>query len=146
MRIRTLSIGLALVSVVASTIAEPFVLITPDEARLPPLQATARRGMTRGPEIILDSPKPGELANATLRLRVMFKPHGGVPLDLESLVVRYLRREPISLNDRVRKFIKPTGILIEEARVPPGEHDIEISLRDTNDREAHLVFRLRVKP
>ena len=75
-----------------------------------------------------------------------FKPHGGVPIDLESVVVRYLRREPVSLNDRVRKFIKPTGILIEEARVPPGEHDIEISLRDTDDREAHLVFRLLVKP
>ena len=72
MRIRTLSIGLALLLVVASAIAEEFRLITPEEASLPPLQATARRGMTRGPEIILDSPKPGELANKTLRLRVIF--------------------------------------------------------------------------
>ena len=48
MRHRTLTIGvLALASLVASAVAGPLALITPDEARLPPPNLVAHRGMTR---------------------------------------------------------------------------------------------------
>jgi hypothetical protein len=122
------------------------MLITPEEARLPPAEVVPKRAITRGPEIRVESPKAGEGVRSPLRLYVSFKPHGGATIDLDSVELKYLRQPPVALTARVKAFLKPSGLVIDEARVPVGEHDLQVTLRDSDDREAVLIFRLVVKP
>lgn len=126
--------------------AEPVTLITPEEARLPPAEVVPKRAIARGPEIRVESPKPGEAVRSPLRIYIGFKPHGGVAIDPDSIELRYLRQPAVALTGRVKRFVKPNGLVIDEASVPPGEHDLQLTLRDNDDREAVLVFRLVVRP
>ena len=86
------------------------------------------------------------MVRSPLRLYLSFKPHGGATIDLDTVELKYLRQPPVALTARVRTFIKPTGLVIDEAQAPAGEHDLEITLRDSEDRESVLVFRLVVRP
>ena len=142
----TLAIGLFAAALSGGLRAQPLTLITPEEARLPPAPVVPKRAITRGPEIRVESPKAGEGVRSPLRLYLSFKPHGGATIDLDSIELKYLRQPPVPLTGRVRKYIKPSGLVIDETTVPPGDHDLQITLRDSDDRETELIFRVVVKP
>lgn len=122
------------------------ILIKPEEAKLAPASGTlATRGITRGPAIKQVSPDPAvESLKAPFDLQVAFEPRGGAKIDLSSVKVTYLKAKPVDLLPRVKAGVSETGIVLSGAQVPPGEHQIEISVQDSEGREARKLVTLNV--
>jgi hypothetical protein len=135
---------LVLLQQAAPVRAAPFVLITEDEAKLPPAPSAPERAFFRGPEIIVESPIPGRSITSPIRLRIIFKSRGGVPVDTESIELRYLRTPVVPLTSRVKDYVKAGGILIQEASVPPGQHTVQIIAKDEDERETKQTFTFTV--
>jgi hypothetical protein len=119
-------------------------LITATEAALPadPLIGH-ERGITRGPTVLIVSPPPGAgTIKSPLDLKVTFESHGGATVNLDSVLLTYLRRPAVDLTQRVRAFIASNGIEIKDAEVPPGTHTIRVSVSDSEGRNgsADLTF------
>ena len=126
--------------------ASPPVLITPEEAALPPPKgaiATERRGITRGPKV--DVVTTGALKSPT-RLQVKFEPYGGSKIDPDSVKMIYLRTPNVDLTSRIKAFILPDGIDMPEVVLPAGEHMVRVDIKDTDGRIGTVSFILKVTP
>ena len=133
----------ALILVAGAAQAQSLQLITPEEAKLPPIGATpVMRGITRGPGVSLASP---EIVSGAFPLKIVFAPHGGAKIDPASVKVEYLRGTGVDLTERLKAGIKPGGIEIASARAPVGEHAFRVSVRDSDGREGKTEFKLTVK-
>lgn len=123
------------------------VLITPEEAALPPPKgavATERRGITRGPKVDVVT-GTGEL-RSPMRFKLKFEPHGGAKIDPDSVKVIYLRTPNVDLTSRVRSFVQPTGIDMPEVELPAGEHMVRVDVKDSDGRIGTTSFVLKVVP
>lgn len=123
------------------------VLITEEEAKLPPPKgaiAADRRGITRGPKIdvITDS---GQV-HSPMHLQLKFEAFGGAKIDMDSLKVTYLKTPNVDLTDRVRSFVRATGIDMPDAQLPPGDHMIRVDIKDSDGRMGSTSFVLKVSP
>jgi hypothetical protein len=141
-------LGLFAVSMVA--VAAPanarVILITSDEAKLPAQkQIASSRAITRGPRIEVSDLDDGKL-HSPLHLKLKFLAFGGSTIDIGTLAVTYLRGPNIDLTQRIMPFVRPTGIDIPDAEVPPGEHAIRVDLKDSEGRSATISFLLAVAP
>jgi len=144
--------GLALLFVCAvGTVLSParanHVLITEDEARLPPAKgamAADRRGITRGPRIEVVGDR--EQSHSPVHLQLKFESFGGSKIDPESLRVTYLRTPNVDLTERVKSFAGVTGLDIPDAELPPGDHLIRVDIRDTEGRTGSTSFLLKISP
>jgi hypothetical protein len=148
MRATIALVSFGLWSMAAGPAAAGTVLITSDEAKLPPPKgavAVATRGITRGPRIEFAGGDKGPLTSPA-RLQVKFQSFGGASIDLNSLQVTYLRATPVDITARVKPFAQPGGIDIPDAELPPGEHNLKIDLRDSDGRPATANVVLTVKP
>ncbi len=122
------------------------ILITPEEALLPPPPfVVSSRAITRGPRIEVSDIDDGKL-QSPLHLKLQFRSFGGSVIDVDSVAVTYLRGANIDLTQRVKPFVRSTGIDIPDAEVPPGEHAIRVELRDSAGRTATTSFLLAVAP
>src|SRR5436190_12849025 len=123
--------GLALVCLGHSG-ARAEVLITADEAKLPASSDAAfpRRGVTRGPGIILQSPAANQVAHSPLSFKVKFEPRNQVAIDLASVKLVYLKAVSIDLTGRIKSHITAGGIEMDEAEVPPGVHVLRLEVKD----------------
>jgi hypothetical protein len=124
------------------------ILITADEAKLPAARQTqvaSSRAITRGPRIEIAEVDDRKL-HSPFHFRLKFLAFGGSAIDVNSLTVIYLRGPNIDLTERMRAFIRPTGIDIPDAEVPPGEHAIRVDLKDSDGRSATANFVLTVSP
>lgn len=141
-----LSIGVLGLTLLAAPVWAGTTLIKPDEAKLPAAAGgLATRGITRGPAIKQVSPDPSaELVKAPFDLQVAFEPRGGAKIDLSSVKVTYLKASPVNLLPRVKPGLTETGISLAGTQVPPGEHQIEISVQDSEGRQASKVIMLNV--
>ena len=120
------------------------ILITPEEAKLPtPKDVFASRAITRGPRI--DFTDTDHL-NSPFPLQFKFHGFGGATIDLESLRVTYMKSPNVDLTPRVKPYVKPTGIEIAEAEVPPGEHFLRVEIQDSEGRRTARTFLLSVSP
>ncbi len=109
-------------------------LITDAEARLPSAYAENKRaGLTRGPGIEIESPARA-VDKAAMALKVGFKPRGGVAIDPKSVRVTYMKSPAVDLTERVRSHVSESGIAIDAARVPAGEHQLKVDVADTEGR------------
>ncbi|MDH6590431.1 hypothetical protein M2165_000320 [Variovorax sp. TBS-050B] len=109
-------------------------LITDAEARLPSAYAEGKRaGLTRGPGIEVQSPS-GAVDKGAMALKVGFKPRGGVAIDPKSVRVVYMKSPAVDLTERVRTHVSESGIAIDGARVPAGEHQLKVDVADTEGR------------
>jgi hypothetical protein len=127
-------------------LAAPPVLITPEEAALPPPKgavATERRGITRGPKV--DVVTTGALKSPA-RLQVKFEPYGGAKVDPDSVKMIYLRTPNVDLTSRIKAFILPTGIDMPEVQLPAGEHMVRVDIKDSDGRVGTASFILKVVP
>lgn len=125
--------------------AAGVVLITPEEATLPlPKQMVSSRAVTRGPRI--EAGIDDGTLHSPLRFKLIFRAFGGSTIDPSTLVVTYLRGSNIDLTQRVKAFVRPGGIDIPEAEVPPGEHAIRVEVRDSDGRTATTNLFLAVAP
>jgi hypothetical protein len=122
------------------------ILITPEEAKLPaPKQIASSRAITRGPRIEVLDLDDGKL-HSPLHFKLKFLAFGGSAIDMNTLTVTYLRGPNIDLTERIKPFVRPTGIDIPDAEVPPGEHAIRVDLKDSDGRSATTNFVLAVSP
>lgn len=122
-------------------------LIKESEARLPPapVAAPASRSITRGPGIRILSPDTGSPSLASpFALQIAFEPHGGAKIDLSSVKLTYLRSPNVDLTERIKAGLSEKGIDLKAAEVPPGEHQIRVSVQDSDGRISNAVFKLNV--
>ena len=136
--------GLLLVLHGAAFAATP--LITPEEAALPAVQGEAlTRGISRGPGVELVSPNTDfGPVKAPFELKIAFAPRGGSKIDPASVKVVYLKSPAIDLTPRLQDAITATGIVLPDAGVPAGEHDLKITVLDTDGRETNSIVHLVV--
>ncbi len=127
--------------------AAAVVLITEQEARLPPLKGalvTERRGISRGPkvEFIAD----GDPTHSPMHFQLRFVSYGGARIDPGSVKFTYLKTPNVDLTDRVRPFVQASGIDIPDAELPPGDHMLRVDIKDQDGRVGTTVFDLKVMP
>jgi hypothetical protein len=133
-RPRSVVAGCAVAALVFVKGALAFQLITEKEAALP-LNFDPGRGITRGPMIMVVSPAPGAgLVTSPLHFKIRFEGRGGAKIDVASALVTYEKIPAIDLTQRIKAFIGPDGIDIENAEVPPGSHRIRIDVTDSDGR------------
>jgi len=141
---RLLGSFVALLAFFLSAPAGAMMLVTADEAALPtakPLPLlpppTAARGITRGPEIDVESPRNrGKPVRSPFPLRIGFVAHGGSHINPASVKVIYLRQGNIDLTGRLKSEISATGINVPDAETPPGEHAFRIEVQDDEGRSS----------
>lgn len=125
--------------------AQAGPLITESEARLPAAVTVVTRGITRGPAIKLLSPDPAaESIKSPFNLRVAFEPRGGAKIDPASVKVSYMKTPVVDLHERIKPGLTEKGIHLENAEVPPGEHQIRLSVQDSEGRQTTTVIHLKV--
>jgi hypothetical protein len=124
-------------------------LITPAEARLPPLKGalpSASRGITRGPRVeLVDAPSDGSL-HSPMHLQLKFQAFGGAQVDPNAVQVTYLKSPEVDLTGRVKPFVQASGIDIPAAALPTGDHVLRVDIKDTDGRTGTTSFTLKVAP
>jgi hypothetical protein len=124
------------------------VIITEEEGKLPPpkeMPAPSDRGITRGPKIELDADDKTVL-RAPLHLKLKFKTFGGSAIDLGAFQATYIKEPAVDLTARLKPFAQQTGIDIPDAQLPPGEHFIQLGIKDSDGRAVTKIFKLKVAP
>ena len=126
--------------------ARAEVLITADEARLPASANTSplKRGITRGPGIDQELPAADRSVQSPLPFRVKFETRNGVPIDVSSVKLTYLKATPVDLTARVKKYITPSGIEIGQAIAPAGIHFVQVDLKDMQGRAGSAIVKITV--
>jgi hypothetical protein len=141
----TMCVAVSLATILPAQAAS-LVLITADEAQLPPPKgaiAVSSRGVTRGPKIELVSTNGA--VRSPLHLQLKFQTFGGAKVDLEAVQATYLRTPNVDLTTRIKPFVKPTGIDVPAAELPPGDHILRIDIKDSDGRTATTSFTLKVE-
>jgi len=145
---RTILLGLVAAGLLFSgAVRAATQLITEEEARLPPPKgaiAADRRGIMRGPKVEFVS--PGDSVNSPLRLVLKFESYGGAKIDPESVKVIFLRSPNVDLTARVKPFVQPDGINMQDAELPPGEYTVRVDIKDSDARPGTAIFTLKVAP
>jgi hypothetical protein len=150
--VRSCAVGLAvlaaaLVSSATIPVYAAHVLITEEEARLPPAKGAVmadRRGITRGPKVkYVDESEP---IHSPMHLHVTFESFGGAKIDPESVKVTYLKTPNVDLTPRIRLFVQNAGIDIPDVELPVGEHMVRIDVKDSDGRLGSTSFVLKVAP
>ncbi len=127
----------------AGVSAEP--LIKESEARLPPANTVATRAITRGPGIRILSPEVGSLTvTSPFQLRIAFEPRGGAKIDPATVKVMYLRTPEVDLTERVKSGLSEKGIDLKSAEVPPGDHQLRVTVQDSEGRQSNALLNLTV--
>lgn len=125
--------------------AAGVVLITPEEAKLPPPKiavAMPVRGVTRGPQIELV--KESDPTKSPTHLQLKFQAHGGAKVDPASVQMTYLRTPDVDLTPRIKPFVTNDGIDVPDAIVPPGSYILRVDVKDSDGRSGTLSFVLNV--
>jgi hypothetical protein len=137
----------AVVSSAATPASAAHVLITEEEAKLPPPKgavATDRRGVTRGPKI--KYVEESEPIHSPMHLQLTFESFGGAKIDPDSVKVTYLRTPNVDLTPRIKSFVQASGIDIPDVQLPAGDHMVRVDVKDSDGRIGSTSFVLRVEP
>ena len=127
-----------------SAAQQPVVLVTVEEAALPPLAELGEqgRGISRGPGIELVAPgNDATAASVPLPFRIRFTPRNDVPINPDTVRVTYLRSRPVDVTSRLRGYVTPGGIDIPLAIVPAGAHAFRIEVADGLGRQSATLLR-----
>ena len=132
---------------VSSAAGASHVLITADEAKLPPPKGAItadRRGITRGPkiEVIVD----GQQVHSPVHLQLKFESFGGAKIDPDSIKVTYMKTPTVDLTDRIKSFVQASGMDMPDAELPPGDHMIRVDIKDSEGRIGSTSFELKISP
>jgi hypothetical protein len=132
---------------ISSAACASHLLITEDEARLPPPKGALtadRRGITRGPkiEVIVD----GEQVHSPVHLQLKFESFGGAKIDPDSIRVTYMKTPTVDLTERIKSFVRANGLDMPDAELPPGDHMIRVDIKDSEGRVGTTSFVLKISP
>jgi hypothetical protein len=127
--------------------AHAEVLITEQEAMRPaaaPKAEEASRGIFRAPKISVLSPQEEGIVTSPLNLKLKFESFGGTKIDEDSIRVIYLKNPSVDLTPRLKKHLKSSGIEMEVAEAPPGEHHLKVEVKDSDGHlgTADVVFKV----
>lgn len=142
----SIAIG-AVVALAAMPAYAANVLITDEEAKLPPPKgavAADRRGVTRGPKI--KYLEEGEALHCPAHLQLTFESFGGAKIDPDSVKVTYLKTPNVDLTPRIKSFVQVGGIDIPDAELPVGDHIVRVDVKDSDGRIGTSSFVLKVAP
>ncbi len=143
MKLIQLTLAVALFATTQMTSAAS--LISVKEAALPPAAGTlATRGISRGPAIKLASPEADTPVIAPFDFKVTFEPRGDAKIDPSSVKVVYMKSPFVDLTPRLKSAISANGIDFAKAEVPPGNHTIRVTVKDSEGRETNSVLNLVV--
>jgi len=137
----------AVVSLAAFPACAAHVLITEEEARLPPPKGAIvadRRGVTRGPKI--QYIEDGKEIHSPTHFQLKFETFGGAKIDPDSVKVTYLRTPNVDLTPRVKAFVQATGIDMPDVELPVGDHMLRVDIKDSDGRAGSTSFILKVAP
>ena len=141
-------LALALLAVLAvgssaATAQSSIMLISDDEAKLPPPKSIPldTRGITRGPKIEVVAPR--EQFTSPGPVKLTFQTYGGVRIDLGSLRVAYLRASDVDITERVKPFVNVSGIDLPSATVPAGEHWLRFEVKDADGRTVSKIVTIK---
>jgi hypothetical protein len=125
--------------------AQAQLLITEKEAALPTANTVATRAITRGPAIHVISPDPAStLVKSPFALKVGFEPRGGAKIDPTLVKVVYLRSPAVDLSDRIKVGLTEKGITLESAQAPVGDHQIRVTVQDSEGRQTSQLIAFTV--
>ena len=135
--------GLALV---CASSANAEVLITEAEAKLPnsPDAAMTMRGLTRGPAI--EQVEPSADSKSPLKLKIKFVTRNNVDIDVSSVKLTYLKVPVVDLTARIKQYVKSSGIEMDAAEVPLGQHTMRLDVKDKQGRASSAFLKVRVAP
>jgi hypothetical protein len=87
---------------IAADAAGALELITSSEAALPAEQVTGReRGITRAPNVVIVSPsRAAGTLKSPLSLKIRFESYGGAEIDVDSVLLTYLKKPAVDLTQR----------------------------------------------
>lgn len=111
-------------------------LITPDEAALASAQDDGIRTRAlsdAGPGIEFIKPQEGAVIPSPAEILIRFLPKT-VTIDLTTVKVTLLKFIPIDLTDRLKPYISFDGIILKDAKVPPGRYRVRIALADAQGK------------
>lgn len=144
---RNVLLGLVAASLLIPGMSRATQLITEEEAKLPPPKgavAADRRGILRGPKVEFVS--PGNSVSSPMQLVLKFEAFGGAKIDPASVKMIFLRTPNVDLTPRVKPFVKPDGINMQDAELPPGEYTMRVDIKDSDGRPGTAIFTLKVAP
>ena len=90
--------------------------------------------------------KDEAVLRAPLHLKLKFKTFGGSAIDLGAFQATYIKEPAVDLTARLKPFAQQTGIDIPDAQLPPGEHFIQLGIKDSDGRAVTKIFKLKVAP
>ena len=113
-------------------------LITPEEAAMAPAPSVpggspfdiGRDEVMSGPIIEVVKPVNGAHDPAPIEVYIKFSKQFA-PVDVASLKVSVEKFISIDITDRIRDHVTSEGIHVKEAKIPPGEYTVLISVADT---------------
>lgn len=97
-----------------------------------------------GPHIEVVEPQADAEYRAPIRLIINFIPREGTQVDLKSFKLEYLKLISIDITGRVAGYLGPTGVRIERADLPPGDHRLRITLKDTKGGISQQVYLVKI--
>jgi hypothetical protein len=127
-----------------------FMLITPDEAKLPEAKLSPpRRGFdgsqpSNGPIVKFLRPENESTVAKPMVIKIVFE-RNLAPIDLSSLKVTYLKLISIDITDRIRPYLTAGGIEASNAEIPEGNHRLRFSISDTQGRLTEEVLAVLVE-
>lgn len=126
--------------------ATAFQLIHADEAKLPASAgALSTRGITRGPGIKQITPDPASATvTSPLNLKLSFEARGGAKINPASVRMTYLKASPLDISDRIKHGVSDQGIELANAEVPPGNHELQVTVQDSEGRKSSHIVKLTV--
>lgn len=128
-----------------STISSAAELISLKESSLPDANGGgATRGISRGPGIKIVSPNPDSHVIAPFEFKVDFISRGGSAIDKNTVKVTYLKTPLVDLTERLEDAISEKGIRLKSAEVPPGTHQLKITVQDIEGRENNAFVNFLV--
>ena len=65
-------------------------------------------------------------------------------IEPDSVKVTYLKTPAVDLTPRVKSGIKADGIDVAKASLPPGEHQIRVTVKDSEGRETNSTLNISV--
>jgi hypothetical protein len=122
-----------------------FELITAGEARLLKKPFTLESGgIGRGPSIEVRGPKKGVYTPSPFELKIYFKAFGGATIDPTSIEILYWTDPRRDLTSRLMPFYRDNIISISGAAAPRGQHEIQVSVTDSNGFGRMLIYAFQI--
>lgn len=131
----------------ASFFSQAAPLISEKEAKLPAGDAgtMATRAITRGPGIRVLAPEIGATTvRSPFLFKLAFEPRGGARIDPATVKIVYIKTPNVDLLDRVKAGLTEKGIELNAAEAPAGEHQIRVTVQDSEGRQTSQLIGFTV--